>query len=244
METPFLSLIIPAHNEANRLEEALQKVEGFIRQQDYSVEVILVENASSDATVEIARNCQLRLPHLRLLCLEQPGKGNAVREGMLAARGAYRFMADTDFSMPIDEINRFFPYLEAGADIAIGSREAPGAQRIGEPYQRHLVGRVFNTLVRWLVLPGVQDTQCGFKCFTAAAAEAVFPKQTLEGWSFDVEILVIARELGLKVQEVPITWVYAEGSRVDVLRDSLRMARDLLYIRRQARRGVYHADQV
>ena len=244
METPFLSLIIPAHNEANRLEEALQKVEGFIRQQDYSVEVILVENASSDATVEIARNCQLRLPHLRLLCLEQPGKGNAVREGMLAARGAYRFMADTDFSMPIDEINRFFPYLEAGADIAIGSREAPGAQRIGEPYQRHLVGRVFNTLVRWLVLPGVQDTQCGFKCFTAAAAEAVFPKQTLEGWSFDVEILVIARELGLKVQEVPITWVYAEGSRVDVLRDSLRMARDQLYIRRQARRGVYRAGQV
>ncbi len=244
METPFLSLIIPAHNEANRLEEALQKVEGFIRQQDYSVEVILVENASSDATVEIARSWQQRLPQLRLLCLEQPGKGNAVREGTLAANGAYRFMADTDFSMPIEEINHFFPYLEAGADIAIGSREAPGARRIGEPYQRHLVGRVFNTLVRWLVLPGVQDTQCGFKCFTAAAAEAVFPKQTLEGWSFDVEILVIARELGLKVQEVPITWAYAEGSRVDVLRDSLLMARDLLYIRRQARRGVYRADQV
>jgi hypothetical protein len=153
-------------------------------------------------------------------------------------------MADTDFSMPIEEINRFFPYLEAGADIVIGSREAPGAQRIGEPYQRHLVGRVFNTLVRWLVLPSVQDTQCGFKCFTAAAAEAVFPKQTLEGWSFDVEILVIARELGLKVQEVPITWVYAEGSRVDVLRDSFLMARDLLYIWRQARRGVYRAGQV
>jgi dolichyl-phosphate beta-glucosyltransferase len=244
VETPFLSLIIPAHNEANRLEEALQKVEGFIRQQNYSVEVILVENASSDATVEIARNWQLRLPQLRLLCLQQPGKGNAVREGMLAAHGAYRFMADTDFSMPIEEINCFFPYLEAGADIAIGSREAPGAQRIGEPYQRHLVGRVFNTLVRWLVLPNVQDTQCGFKCFTATAAKAVFPKQTLEGWSFDVEILVIARELGLKVQEVPITWVYAEGSRVDVLRDSFLMARDLLYIWRQARRGVYRAGQV
>ncbi|HAE85608.1 MAG TPA: glycosyl transferase [Anaerolineaceae bacterium] len=244
MDTPFLSLIIPAHNEAKRLEAALQQVESFIGQQVYSVEVILVENASSDATVEIAQSWQPRMPQLRLLCLEQPGKGNAVRAGMLAARGAYRFMADTDFSMPIAEINRFFPYLEAGADIAIGSREAPGARRIGEPYQRHLVGRVFNTLVRWLVLPSVQDTQCGFKCFTAAAAEAVFPKQTLEGWSFDVEVLVIGRELGLKIQEVPITWIYDAGSRVNVLRDSLRMARDLLYIRRQARRGVYRADQI
>ena len=244
MEQPYLSLIIPAHNEASRLAQTLQQVERFIAQQSYTIEVLLVENASSDATVEIAQSWQAHLPQMRLLCLEQPGKGNAVRKGMLAANGAYRFMADTDFSMPIEEINRFFPYLEAGADIAIGSREAPGAQRIGEPYQRHLVGRVFNTLVRWLVLPSVQDTQCGFKCFTAAAAEAVFPKQTLEGWSFDVEILVIARELGLKVQEVPITWVYAEGSRVDVLHDSLLMARDLLYIRHQARRGVYRAGQV
>jgi len=244
VDTPFLSLIIPAHNEASRLAQTLQQVERFIAHQSYTIEVLLVENASSDATVEIAQSWQARLPQMRLLCLEQPGKGNAVRVGMLAAQGTYRFMADTDFSMPIEEINRFIPYIEAGADIAIGSREAPGAKRIGEPYQRHLVGRVFNTLVRWLVLPGVQDTQCGFKCFTAAAAETVFSKQTLAGWSFDVEILVIARELGLKVQEVPITWVYGAGSRVNVLRDSLRMTRDLLYIRRQARRGLYRADQV
>ena len=244
MEQPYLSLIIPVHNEARRLETALQQVEGFIRQQLYSVEVIIVENASTDATVEVARSWQPRLPEMRLLCLEQPGKGNAVRVGMLTAHGTYRFMADADFSMSIEQINRFFPALEAGAAIAIGSREAPGAERIGEPFKRHFVGRVFNLLVRWLVLPGIQDTQCGFKCFTAAAAEAVFPKQTLEGWSFDVEILVIARQLGLRVQEVPLTWVYDAGSRVNMMRDSIQMARDLLTIRRQARKGVYRAGQV
>jgi len=244
VETPFLSLIIPAHNEAHRLAQTLQQVEQFISLQPYSVEVLLVENASNDATLELAQSWLERLPQLRLISLAQPGKGNAVRAGMLQAHGTYRFMADADFSMPIEEINRFFPYLEAGAEIAIGSREAKGAQRIGEPYQRHLVGRLFNTLVRWLVLPGVQDTQCGFKCFTAAAAEAVFPRQTLEGWSFDVEILVIARQLRLKVVEVPITWTYGEGSRVSVLRDSFNMARDLLRIRQKMRKGVYLAPKV
>jgi glycosyltransferase involved in cell wall biosynthesis len=239
VEQPYLSLIIPVHNEARRLETALQQVEGFIRQQLYSVEVILVENASTDATVEIARSWQPRMPQLRLLCLEQPGKGNAVRAGMLAARGANRFMADTDFSMPIAEISRFFPYLEAGADIAIGSREAPGAQRIGEPYQRHLVGRVFNTLVRWLVLPRMQDTQCGFKCCTAKAADELLALQTQNGWTFDVEILAIAMRKGYRVMEVPIRWQYFPGSKVHVFHDSFQMALDLITIRRKLRRGEY-----
>ena len=124
-------------------------------------------------------------------------------------------------------------------DIAIASREAPGAIRYNEPHYRHLVGRVFNNMVRWLVLPRLQDTQCGFKCFTAAAAERLFPLQTIMGWTFDVEILAIAFKIGLRIEEIPIPWYYHGNSKVKVLRDSLRMASDLFTIRRNLRRGTY-----
>ena len=184
------------------------------------------------------------MPQLLLISLSQPGKGNAIRTGMLAARGAYRFMADADFSMPVEEINKFLPQGKPVAPVAIASREAPGAKRVGEPFYRHLIGRIYNFLVRLLVLPGLQDTQCGFKCFSAEAAEAIFPLQRLEGWSFDVEVLTIARQLGFEIAEVPITWQFQPGSRVHLLGDSLQMAKDLLIIRRGKKKGLYDAPKV
>lgn len=244
MSKPFLSIIIPAHNEAQRLPIALEQVRQFLARQDYQSEVIVVENASTDKTLEIARSWEGRLPGLRVLTLEQPGKGGAVRVGMLAAEGEYRFMADADFSMPAAEISRFLPPELMNTAVAIGSRETPGSKRIGEPLYRHLVGRVFNTMVRWLVLPGLQDSQCGFKCFREDAAEAAFSRQTLTGWSFDVEVLAIARELGFGIREVPVTWAFDRGSRVQVLKDSVRMARDLWIIRGNVRRGLYSAPKV
>jgi hypothetical protein len=158
---------------------------------------------------------------------------------MLEATGEYRFMCDADFSMPPGEINRFLPPALNDCDIAIASREAPGSVRIHEPYYRHLTGRVFNTLIRLLVLPGLQDTQCGFKCIRAEVARDIFPYQTLTGWAFDVELLYIARRHGYEIFEVPIDWYFNADSKISVFRDSLRMFLDLLLIRRNARRGLY-----
>jgi len=239
VSTPFLSLILPAHNEAKRLPQSLKQVQEFVQQQPYECEVLVVENASTDDTARIVESYQEKFPQLKMIRLEKGGKGNAIRAGMLAAQGEYRFMADVDFSMPVDQINRFLPPNLHQAQVAIASREQPGSKRIGEPFYRHLTGRIFNLIVRLLVLPGLQDTQCGFKCFRAEAAEKIFPKQTLEGWSFDVEVLTIARQFGYEVVEVPITWTYQAGSRMSILSDSWKMFKDLLLIRSNQRKGLY-----
>ncbi len=244
MSTPFLSLILPAHNEAERLPHSLKLVQEFINRQTYESEVLVIENASTDDTAKVVEGYQASFPQLKMIRLEQGGKGNAIRVGMQAARGEYRFMADVDFSMPVEEISKFLPPNLAETQVVIASREQAGSKRIAEPFYRHLIGRVFNGLVRILVLPGLQDTQCGFKCFSAEAAEQIFPKQTLNGWSFDVEVLTIARELGFKVLEVPITWTYQPGSRMSILSDSWQMFKDLLLIRSRKRKGLYRGKTV
>jgi glycosyltransferase involved in cell wall biosynthesis len=241
---PFLSLIIPAHNEEHRLPRTLEQVFAFLDRQSYTYEVLIVENGSADNTLEIARQHATHHPHLHAIHLDAPGKGRAVRHGMLAARGDYRFMSDVDLSMPIPEINRFLPPMLSDFDIAIGSREAPGATRYNEPYYRHLTGRVYNTLIRLLALPGLHDTQCGFKCFRGPVAESIFPLQTLTGWSFDVEILFIARKMGYRIVEIPIPWYYNADTRVQVLSDSVQMGLDLLKIRRNALNGKYEENKI
>ena len=239
MSKPFLSLILPAHNEAGRLAACLNQVKAFVNAQSYESEVLLVENASTDETLNIAKSFLENFPQLKIIQLNQAGKGNAIRTGMLQAEGQYRFMADVDFSMPIEEINKFLPPLLEKPQLAIASREKPGSKRIDEPFYRHLIGRIFNLLVQLLVLPGIQDSQCGFKCFSAEVAEAIFPKQRLDGWSFDVELLCIAREMGFEIHEVPVTWTYQEGSRMNILSQSWRMFKDLLLIRSNKRKGLY-----
>ncbi|HSN94399.1 MAG TPA: dolichyl-phosphate beta-glucosyltransferase [Anaerolineaceae bacterium] len=241
MSNPKLSIVIPAHNEAARLPKTLQEVHEYIISLPFEAEVLVVENASSDATAAIVREVMPAMPELRLLELAEPGKGNAIHRGMLEAKGAWRFMADADLSMPISQVSRFIPPQLEDADLAIASREAKGARRIDEPAFRHFVGRVFNLLVRALVLPGIQDSQCGFKCFSATATELIFPLQTEKGWSFDVELLAIAREKGLKIVEIPIDWTYYAGSRMNVFKEAFRMANDLLRIRRKRKAGAYRA---
>lgn len=239
MSTPYLSLIIPAYNEETRLPETLKQVIEFVYRQSYSIEVLVIENGSLDRTFQIAQEFATQHPEIRVLQNAQSGKGRAVRQGMLAALGEYRFMCDVDLSMPMDEINRFLPPSLTGYDIAIASREAPGAVRHDEPYYRHFVGRIYNGLIRFLALPGLQDTQCGFKCFKGTVAEDLFPRQILTGWSFDVEILFIGQLLGYKVIEIPIHWYYNPHSKISVVRDSFKMGADLLTIRLNALRGVY-----
>jgi glycosyltransferase involved in cell wall biosynthesis len=239
LSAPLLSIIIPAHNEENRLPASLDQMGAFFATQPYEAEVVVVENGSSDRTLEIAQDYVRRMPYLHVLHEDARGKGLAVRRGMLSASGEYRFICDADLSMPIAEVNRFIPPQLNDLDVAIGSREAPGAVRYNEPAYRHLIGRAFNTMVRLTALPGLQDTQCGFKCFRAAVAEDIFRCQTLAGMSFDVEVLFIARLRGYRIVEVPIPWYFNADSRVKIFQDSLHMGLDILSIRRNAIRGVY-----
>jgi dolichyl-phosphate beta-glucosyltransferase len=239
LSTPFLSVIIPAYNEEHRLPGALDKLLQFLKAQPYSSEVVVVENGSQDQTFQVARAYAQKYPALCVVQSAERGKGLAVRSGMLKAKGDYRFMCDVDFSMPVEEINRFLPPVLEDCDIAIASREAPGAKRYDEPAYRHLVGRVYNTLIRLLAVPGLQDTQCGFKCFRGPVAEDLFRRQTLPGWSFDVELIYIARRRGYRILEVPIPWFFNPESKIRVVQDSFRMGFDLLKIRLNGLRGVY-----
>lgn len=239
MDAPFLSLIFPAHNEEERLPQTLEAVDAFLKQQPYTAEVIVVENGSSDRTLELAKQFEPRMPELKVLHEDGRGKGLAVKRGMLEARGQYRFFLDVDLSMPIEQVSRFFPPVLPDAQIAIASREGKGAKRFNEPAYRHWIGRGFNALVRFMALPRLHDSQCGFKCFRGDIADILFPMQTIMGWTFDVEILYIAFMKGYRVTEIPIPWYHNPKSKVRVWRDSIQMARDLITIRRNARRGLY-----
>lgn len=239
MTSVFLSIVIPAHNEETRLPGTLEQVFAFLETQDYPAEVLVVENGSSDRTFEIARAFAEQHPQLRVLQNDQRGKGLAVRRGMLEARGQYRFICDADLSMPIEEVGKFIPPTLTDFDVAIGSREAPGAVRYNEPAYRHWGGRGINLVIRLLILPGLQDTQCGFKCFSAEASERLFRLQTMPGWSFDIELLYLARRANMRIREIPIHWYFGDDSKVSAVRDALNMIRDIFRIHANARRGIY-----
>jgi dolichyl-phosphate beta-glucosyltransferase len=242
MTTPLLSIIIPAYNEASRLPQTLEQVFSFLAGEDYSAEVIVVENGSSDKTLSLAQELTKKYPDLRVLHNEKAGKGLAVQTGIFAAKGEYRIFCDADLSMPIEEVRRFIP-PNLDKDIVIASREVEGAVRYDEPEFRHFTGRIFNLLIRLLALPKLHDTQCGFKCFRADVAEDIFQHQHIEGWAFDVELLFIARMRGYEIVELPIPWYYNDESKINVLRDSFHMFFDLIKIRQNARKGKYGASR-
>jgi glycosyltransferase involved in cell wall biosynthesis len=240
----FLSIIIPAHNEEHRLPPTLTAVNAYLAKQSYTSEILVVENGSQDLTAVVTEAFAAEHPRVRLIQEHGRGKGLAVRRGMLEARGEYRFICDADLSMPIEEVAKFLPPQLKGYDVAIGSREAPGARRYNEPAYRHIQGRVFSNLVKLFALPGFEDTQCGFKMFHARAAEAIFQVQRFDGMSFDVEALFIAHKRGYRIVEVPIDWYYRAESRVHPILDPLRMLRDILVIRRNWAQGKYAAQRL
>jgi dolichyl-phosphate beta-glucosyltransferase len=234
---PELSLVIPAFNEAARLPRTLERVRAFLDARPGGYEILVVDDGSSDATAEIARAAGASVRVLR----HEPnrGKGYAVRRGMLAATGARRLMTDADLSTPIEELARLEGEIDRGCDVAIGSRAVAGARiEVRQPLYREAMGRLFNLLVQLLLLPGLKDTQCGFKLFTAAAAEAAFGACRLDGFSFDVEALYVARRRGLRVVEVPIVWRNDAATRVGIGGGSAAFL-DLLRIRLAALRGGY-----
>jgi len=236
---PRLSIVVPAYNEARRLPVTLGRLASFAASRPFVTEVLVVDNASTDATKAVVMEFASRCPAVRYLHEATRGKGAAVRAGVMAASGEYILFSDADLAVPVEESDNFLPPRVPDCDIAIGSREAKGARRYGEPFRRHLMGRAFNLLVRGLLLPGLQDTQCGFKAFRRDVARDLFSAGTVHGWSFDVEILHIARLRGYRIAEIPVQWYYGEESKVRPLRDTWRMLNEILKIRENGRKGLY-----
>jgi dolichyl-phosphate beta-glucosyltransferase len=238
-ERPFLSIVIPALNEATRLPGSLDKIDAFLKTQPYQAEVVVVENGSTDDTVAVVQRYAQTHPYVRLFAGEPRGKGRAVKRGMLEACGDYRFICDADLSMPIEEITKFLPPQVNGYQVAIGSREAKGAIRYHEPAHRHIMGRINNFLVKLIAVRGFEDTQCGFKMFGRQAAEDLFQVQRINGIGFDVELLFIAQRRGYRIAEVPINWYYNSDTRMRLFQDSLGIIREMIEIRRNWRAGLY-----
>lgn len=232
-DAPRLSIVIPAFNEESRLGATLDRVLHWLDQWGGSGEILVVDDGSSDGTAALARARGEVEPRVQLLEYgSNRGKGYAVGLGVLEARGQNILFSDADLSTPIEEYTRLEAALES-VDIAIGSRALPDSRLDKrQPLYREMMGRTFNLLVQGLVFPGIRDTQCGFKLFRADVAKAVFSRRKIDGFAFDVEILYIARKLGFRVAELPVIWVNDEESRVDPVRHSIQMFRDIVRIRR------------
>lgn len=237
--TSFLSLIIPAFNEEKRLPDCIAKLEGFIQSREESIEVLLVENGSTDTTYQMVSEYQKQFSWLTVLHEDKAGKGNAIRRGMLEAHGKYRMFADIDFAMPVEEVSKFIPPQLEKFDVAIASRTAKGSVQQNKAAIRSLSSKVFNLFVQLIAVKGIQDTQCGFKCFTAAAAEKIFSVQTIDGWAFDVEVLYIAKRFHMKIVEIPVNIFYDENSKVKLWSAVPKMMLDILKIRKNGRDGLY-----
>lgn len=240
---PELSVVIPAYNEEHRLPATLESVHDFLKQAGHSFEVLVVDDGSLDGTAQVVETfAQTCLPGAVRLVSYQPnrGKGHAVRVGMLAAGGDLLLMNDADGASPIEEIQRLMNAIAGGADVAIGSRAKPDETReVKALLHRKFIGNTFNRIVQTLLLPGIQDTQCGFKIFKRDAARDIFSVQRTDGYGFDVEILYIARLHGYRLVEVPINWANVEGSKVNVLFDSPKMFVEVVRIALSALLGHY-----
>jgi len=231
----FLSIIIPAYNEEKRLGATLEKVHSYFNSRPYTYEVIVVNDGSSDATVDIALSSTLnQVGRLRLMRNEpNRGKGFSVKKAILASGGENIIYSDADLSTPIEEIEKLLPYIKSGFDIVIGSRSIKGANvEVHQPFYRGSMGKFFNLLVQLFVLKGIIDTQCGFKLFDAEIAKKIAAELKIDKFAFDVEILYIAKKNNYKIKEVPIRWINSLDSRVNPVSDSFKMFLDLISIKK------------
>lgn len=250
MTTPdnpiYLSVVIPAYNEERRLPTTLERVYAYLSAQPFQSEVIVVDDGSDDRTAEIAAS----YPEVRLLRCEHRGKGFAVRAGALVAEGTFVLLSDADLAVPIEEWVKMEGFFASGYDVVIGSREGIGATREGEPWYRHLMGRIFNLIIRAVVLRGINDTQCGFKALRREVAQDLFRRVRIYAddapivrsaavTAYDVELLFLARKRGYRIAEVPVRWHYGTETKVHPWRDSLRNLRDVLTVRLNDLRGRY-----
>ena len=251
MTTPHLSIVVPAWNEEKRIPSALNSIDAYLSERDFEAEVIVVDDGSGDDTARLAEAFSETHPYVKVQRNPHKGKAFAVRTGMLTAGGKYVLFTDVDLAVPIQQADALLKELERGEyQVCFGSREGMGARRIGEPWHRHLMGRVFNLAVRILGVGSFQDTQCGFKAFSREAAQEVFKKLKLYGedapeltrgavTAFDVEALYVAKKLGYALKEIPVEWHYGEESKVNPLADSISMFVDVCRVRWNAWQGLY-----
>jgi dolichyl-phosphate beta-glucosyltransferase len=216
MVKPFLSIIIPAYNEAERLPLTLIDVDKHLSEQEYSYEIIVINDGSTDNTTEIVERFIPLVKNLKILDnKENQGKGGAVKQGMLITKGNWRLFMDADNSTSISEFNKMLPYLKEGFDIVIGSRAVKGATlNPPQPFYRQLAGKLGNLFIQLLTLRGIKDSQCGFKCFSEESAERIFAINKIKDWAFDVEVLALAKSMGYRVKEMPVNWTNSPQSHV------------------------------
>ncbi|MDQ3367436.1 MAG: glycosyltransferase family 2 protein [Myxococcota bacterium] len=241
---PFidLSIIVPAYNEEQRLPPTLERLHRFLATQAMRYEIVVVDDGSKDNTCAVVEASMATIANLRLVRqVPNQGKGAAVRRGMLAARGQIRVMCDADCSMPPEQLPRLLaPLIACTAEIAIGSRYAEGAQtNVKQPFYRVVWSRLANLVIQRSLVPGVRDTQCGFKAFTAEAARDLFRRATINGWAFDLEILALARRRGYEIAEIGVEWMDDNRSRINPLKDMWKVIREAMVIRKNLQSGVY-----
>lgn len=239
-EEIYLSIVIPAYKEEKRIHIILEAISKYVRTKDFIVETIVVVDGSPDDTAKIAQSFTDKIPNFRVIGNEvNQGKGGAVRDGMIAAKGDHILFADADNSTPIEQVDKLLEFTES-YDVVIGSRYTPsGKIAIPQTFTRRAGSRAINAVIQMLAVSGIADTQCGFKLFSAKAAKEIFPRLTILRFSFDIEVLAIARNLGYKIKEVGITWYDNPHSTVNPIRDGLRMIRDAWQVRRNIMAGQY-----
>ena len=236
-----LSVIIPAYNEAKRIGKTLESVNSYLKRQEYSYEIVVVANNCTDNTDSVIKEHQGRIANLKLIDLGPgvPGKGGAVREGLLKSNGQYAVFMDADNATRITEMDNFWTYFTQGYDVVFGSRDIEGAKvEISQSWIKESLGKLGNLLIQAVALPGIKDTQCGFKAFSRQAIDKIFPQLKIFGWGFDIEVLALARKYKFKMKELPITWFNAEGSTVSWT-GYLETFRDLFKIRLNLWSGKY-----
>lgn len=232
----YLSVIIPTYKEEKRVGKTLLAVDQYLSRQKYQYEIIAVDDGSSDKTVEILKNFQKMVKNLRVMeNKENHGKGFVVTQGMLEAQGDYRLFMDADNSTSVDQVESLLPWFQEGYDVVIGSRAIKGAKiDVHQPFYKEFLGKMGNKVIQVMAVPGIKDTQAGFKCFSAEAAQNIFSKITIERWGFDIEALALARKLKYKIKEVPIEWVNDSESHVklstyiEVLSETFRVRWNLM----------------
>lgn len=232
-EPILLSIVIPAFNEEERILTTLRKIKAYLKEKTYPCQIIVVDDGSRDKTPSLVLGLSKEFKNLTLLKNERnTGKGYSVKRGVMAAQGEYILFSDADLSAPIQEIEKFFPYFEQGFDVVIGSRALKDSDiKLRQPWWREGMGKTFNLFVQAIVFGGIKDTQCGFKCFKREVAHHLFSLARIEGFSFDVEVLFLAKKFGYNIKEVPVVWINSAASKVHPLLDSARMFLELLKIR-------------
>lgn len=238
---PHLTVIIPTRNEAERIKPTLRDVHAYVKAQSYSIQVVVVANGCTDDTEEVVRGFQKEMPELVLDVPEVcPGKGCAVRGGMMRFDGDYFLFMDADNATPLSEVGKFWSRVNEGNDVVIGSRHVQGSNiTVQQPWYRRLLGRSANLLIQLLLLPGIHDTQAGFKLFSRTAAKRIFPLQTIDRWGFDMEILALAKLFRYRIAEVPILWHDVGASRLRPAKAALGTLSELLLIRWRLLTGFY-----